>query len=70
MNDIDIEDEHDMSSQKQDACDVIKQLINAMTHATEVGCVDHLDCTPDYGKFWYKAINNANKFLNISKTKD
>lgn len=42
---------------------IIKRLVQSMEHATDIGCVDHLDCSIDSGAFWYNAIKDAKNYL-------
>jgi hypothetical protein len=44
--------------------EIITKLVNAMQDAQKHGNVDHLDCAPDAGKFWYTALTAGEAYLN------
>jgi hypothetical protein len=44
--------------------EIIAKLVNAMQEAQQHGNVDHLDCAPDSGMFWYEALVAGEAYLN------
>lgn len=44
-----------------------KQLTEAMRHAVEVGCVDHLECCEDLGAFWDAALTAGKAALALAE---
>lgn len=45
--------------------EAIAELVAAMKKSVREGSTDHLDCHDDGGEFWYNAIDNAEKLLNV-----
>lgn len=45
--------------------EAIADLVAAMKKSVREGSTDHLDCHNDGGAFWYDAIDNAEKLLNV-----
>jgi hypothetical protein len=48
-----------MSEQEQ----VIRELLDAISEAERVGCLDHLDCWDEANERWYAPIARARKLI-------
>jgi len=47
--------------------DLLAACIKAMHNVEDHGNLDHLDCAPDGGQFWYDALEQAEAYLKENK---